>query len=241
MLEQPNVGIAAVSFQHLNDDNLIDIVLITVCSNGEGHTYKVGDVLFQNEKGLYRDWRLSDKLNRFSMNKSILFITLYVRDGYSTEFLYTATTETELLEHGFSVAEEQKQWIQFEKMGKLLLLPGTYRMAEYTVYMIYLVNAQGYIVWSFQPMGDYENLFEPKGILCSDIDGDGLKDIIIHASYSSENSDGEMVVSCDYSIYYQRTGGFYEDSDYKKGHPCSEEDTLGRIVEQARAYWGWKS
>ena len=36
------------------------------------------------------------------------------------------------------------------------LCPGTYRMAEYTVFMLYLVNEQGYIVWSFQPMGEYE-------------------------------------------------------------------------------------
>lgn len=103
--------------------------------------------------GFYRDWRLSDRINRFGMNKSIRFIVSFVTEGYSTEFLYTATTLDELEEQGLSIVSEQCYWRQFEKLGKLLVVPGTYRMAEYTVFMIYLVNEQGYIVWSFQPHG----------------------------------------------------------------------------------------
>ncbi len=53
-------------------------------------------MLFQNEHGFYRDWRLSDKINRFGMNKSIRFIESFLVDGYSTEFLYTASTLDEL-------------------------------------------------------------------------------------------------------------------------------------------------
>ena len=91
-MEQPTKGVAAVSFQDLNRDGLTDIILITECENEEGkyagRTYKTGDVLFQRDGGFYRDWRVSDKINRFSMNKSADFIASYVRDGNSTEILY---------------------------------------------------------------------------------------------------------------------------------------------------------
>ena len=240
--EQPNRGISAVSFQDLNGDGLTDIILITSCEKEAGageKPYKVGDVLFQDETGYYRDWRLSDRINRFGMNRSIRFIVSFVTEGYSTEFLYTATTLDELEEQGLSVVSEQCYWRQFEKLGKLLVVPGTYRMAEYTVFMIYLVNEQGYIVWSFQPMGDYENLYGLKGITCRDIDGDGMKDIVVLAAYSYDDRMGESVVESDYSVYYQRTGGFYADAEIKKQYRCGEEDTMDELVEKLRAFWGW--
>ena len=86
-LRQLNQGISAVSFQDLNGDDKMDILLITSCEKNDsaaGKAYKVGDVLFQNEHGFYRDWRLSDKINRFGMNKSIRFIESFLGDGYST-------------------------------------------------------------------------------------------------------------------------------------------------------------
>lgn len=243
MLKQPNRGIAAVSFQDVNGDDRIDIILITSCINETGtmagKTYKVGDVLFQNEQGFYRDWRLSDKINRFTMNKSIEFITAFVRDGYSTEFLYTAATLNELLENGFQIITEQCYWRKFEKLGKLQLVPGTYSMSDYQIFMIYLVNEQGYIVWSFQPMGDYDNLYALKGITCRDIDGDGLKDVAILARYSYEGSEGQLIIKSDYSIYYQRTSGFSVEIDYKNQYQCNDNDTLSELVERARSYWGW--
>lgn len=246
-LKQPNHGIAAVSFQDINEDGLTDIVLITSCINENGayagHPYKVGDILFQGRRGFYRDYRLSDRINRYSMNKSIRFITSFAKEGASTEFLYTATTEDELAEHGFQMIQEQAYWRDFEKLGKLLVAPGTYRMAEYTVFMVYLINEQGYIVWSFQPMEEYENLYALKGITCRDIDGDGLKDIVILGRYSYEDTKGESVVTSDYSIYYQRTSGFYEENseeDFKSKYRCGDNDTMEELVEKARAYWGWK-
>lgn len=244
-LKQLNKGIAAVSFQDANSDGLTDIILITFCANESGETagtkYKVGDVLFQNEQGFYRDWRVSDKINRFSMNKSIEFITAFVRDGYSTEFLYTANTLNELLDNGFDIITEQCYWRTFEKLGRLQLVPGTYKMSDYQIFMIYLVNEQGYIVWSFQPMGDFDNLYALKGITCRDIDGDNLKDVVILARYSYEGSGGELIVKSDYAIYYQRTSGFSLETDYNDIYQCNDNDTLGELVEKARAYWGWGS
>ena len=201
---------------------------------------QIGDVLFQNETGFYRDWRLSDKINRFGMNKSIRFIVSFLEDGYSTEFLYTAATLDELKEHGFKVVAEQSYWRKFEKLGNLLVVPGTYRMAEYTVFMVYLVNEQGYIVWSFQPMGDYENLYALKGVACRDIDGDGMKDLAVLARYSYEGKDGETIQENDYSIYYQKTGGFYQETEFKKQYQSKDDSTMEELVEKARAYWGWR-
>lgn len=242
-LRQPNTGIAAVSFQDLDGDGLKDIVLITSCvkeaGENAGGSYKVGDVLFQDEQGFYRDWRLSDKINRFSMNRNIEFITAFIRDGYSTEFLYTAATLEELLDKGFHAIPEQRYFRRFEKLGRLEVVPGTYSMAGYDVFMIYLVNEEGSIVWSFQPMGDYDNLYALKGINCRDIDGDGLKDVVVLARYSYEDEDAVSVVEGSYAIYYQRTGGFYEDTEFKKLYRCSEEDTVDALVKKARAFWGW--
>lgn len=242
-LKQPNEGMAAVAFQDVDQDGLTDIILITSCVNETGvyanQPYKVGDVLFQSEKGFYRDYRLSDKINRFSMNKSAEFITAFVRDGYSTEFLYTATTLDELQKKGFHIIAEQCYTRSFEKLGKLKVVPGTYRMANCDVFMIYLINKDGYIVWSFQPMEDYDNLYALKGINCRDIDGDSLKDIVVLARYSNEDQ-GELAIEADYSIYYQRTGGFYEETDYENMYQCNGNETMEELIREARTYWGWE-
>lgn len=246
-MKQPNKGIAAVSFQDLNGDELTDIVLITTCVNETGSyagkSYKVGDVLFQSKEqvGFYRDYRISDKINRFGMNRSVEYITAFVRDGYSTEFMYTAMTLDELQQDGLQIITEQYYSRTFGKLGKLFVVPGTYRISDYDVFMIYLVNEQGNIVSSLQPMGEYDNLYALKGINCRDIDGDGLKDIVVLARYSYEGEAGQLVVESDYSIYYQRTGGFSADKEFKQEYRCSDEETMEALVEKARAYWGWSS
>lgn len=242
-MKQSNTGISAVSFQDVDGDGLTDIVLIaTVSAAEEGNRdKKVGDVLFQKEQGFYRDWRVSDKINRYGMNKSIDFITAYVRDGKSTEFLYTAATLEELEEQGFLIISEQSYWRDFEKLGRLLVVPGKISIADYEIFMIYLVNEQGYIVWSFQPMGDYDNLYALRGINCRDIDGDGLKDLIVLARYSNEGEAGELLIESDYAVYYQRTGGFSEDREIKKEYQCLESDTMEKLVGQLRACWGWQA
>ena len=242
-MKQPTKGIAAVSFQDLNNDGLKDIVLITNCENntGEyaGQTYKVGDVLFQKDGSFYRDWRISDKINRFSMNKSIDFIAAYVRDGNSTEILYTATTLQELTDKGFQVIEEQCYYRRFEKQGLLQVVPGVIRIAEYDIFMIYLVNEQGYIVWSLQPMEDYDNLYALKGMTCRDMDGDGMKDLVVLGRYSYSGPEGELLIDVKCDIYYQRTDGFDVDTEFRNYYQCTEEDTVGGLVETIRGYWGW--
>ncbi|MEZ3463841.1 MAG: VCBS repeat-containing protein [Lachnospiraceae bacterium] len=242
-MRQPKQELVSVAFQDLNGDQLTDIILITSCEVGGDRKYRIGDVLFQDTEGLifYRDYRISDKINRFGMNQNTDSITAFVRDGYSTEFLYTAVTLQELLQNGFQIISEQCYTRTFGKLGKLQVVPGTYHIADYDVFMIYLVNEQDYILSALQPMGDYDNLYALKGINCRDIDGDGLKDIVVLAKYSYEDEDHQLAVRSDYSIYYQRTGGFSADTEIKKRYPCSEEDTMQVVVERARAYWGWKT
>lgn len=242
-LEQPTKELVSVAFRDLDMDGLTDIILITDCENSEGEyagkTYKVGDVLFQRDGSFYRDWRVSDKLNRFSMNKSADFITAYVRDGNSTEILYTATTLDELLENGFDVIEEQRYYRNFEKQGLLQQVPGILHMAEYDVFMIYLVNDQGYIVWSFQPMGDYDNLYALKGTRCTDLDGDGMKDLLVLGRYSYAGPQNELMVDSICRIYYQRTDGFAEDTEFAEIYQCTDKDTVSGLVTRIREYWGW--
>lgn len=242
-VRQPQQELVSVAFQDLNGDTLTDIILITSCEVGAGRKYRIGDVLFQDTEGLifYRDYRISDKINRFGMNQNTDSITAFVRDGYSTEFLYTAVTLKELLAHGFQIISEQCYTRTFGKLGKLQVVPGTYRIADYDVFMVYLVNEQDYILSALQPMGEYDNLYALKGINCRDIDGDGLKDIVVLAKYSYEDEEHQLAVKSDYSIYYQRTSGFSADTEIKKRYPCSEEDTMQDVVEKARTYWGWKT
>lgn len=242
-LRQPNTGIVSVSFQDVNRDGKKDIILISACENDTGdymgRPYKVGDVLFQSQGGFYRDWRISDKINRFSMNKSIRFITAYVRDGSSTEALYTASTLEELLKNGFQVFEEQSYYREFERQGRLLVAPGYIRMGDYSVFMIYLVNEQGNIVWSFQPMGDYDNIYALKGMACKDLDGDGMKDLLVLASYSYESPQEQLMVDTRCRIYYQRADGFEEDTAFEETYPCTDKDKVSDLVDRVRAYWGW--
>ncbi len=242
-MQQPKQEIASVAFQDLNGDLRTDIILITVCEGADGRRYKVGDVLLQraDQLSFYRDYRISDKLNRFGMNKNAKSITAFVRDGDSTEFLYTALTLKELRQHGFQIITEQSYTRTFGKLGKLQVVPGTYRIADYEVFLIYLVNEQDYIMSALLPMGEYDNLYALKGINCRDIDGDGLKDIIVLAKYSYEDEEHKLAVASDYSIYYQRTGGFSADTEIKSQYPCTDEDTMQTIVEKARAYWGWET
>lgn len=244
IMEQPTLDIASVSFQDVNYDGLTDIILLTKCRNeiGDyaGKIYKVGDVLFQGEKEFYRDWRISDKINRFSMNKNANCIISFVRDNCSAEFLYTATTLEELLENGFTVIEEQSYTRNFEKLGRLKTVPGIFRISEYDIFMIYLVDEQGDIVWSFQPMKDYDNLYALKGITGKDVDGDGMKDLVVLARYSKEDTEGNLVIESDCSIYYQRTGAFDIDKEFQNYYTCTEEDTLEALVTKIREYWGWK-
>ena len=242
-MKQPTRDLAAVSFQDVNRDGLTDIILITECINDvgdyAGKAYKVGDVLFQREGSFYRDWRISDKVNRFSMNKSISCIVSYVRDGNSTEVLYTATTLDDLLKHNFRVVEEQNYYRTFEKQGRLQVVPGIIRIAEYDIFMIYLVNEQGYIVWSFQPMGEYDNLYALKGMACRDLDGDGMRDILVLGRYSYAGSNGELLTDTRCSIYYQRTDGFDVDTEFEETYQCTEDDTVEGLTQIIREYWGW--
>jgi len=246
-MKQPTRNIAAIVFQDLNGDGRTDIVLLTTCVNVSGDyagkPYRVGDVLFQygDRTGFYRDYRITDKINRFGMNKNTELITAFVRDGHSTEFLYTAQTLEELLDQGLDIITEQCHTRTFGKLGRLQVVPGVYHVASFDIFMIYLVNEQGDIMSSLQPMGNYDNLYALKGINCKDIDGDGLKDIVILARYSYENDEGEIIVDVDYSIYYQRTNGFSPDTNIKKRYRCGDNDTMEMLVQRARAYWGWKS
>ena len=113
-MEQPTTDLAAVSFQDADSDGLTDIILITKCVNdtGEyaGKTYKTGDVLFQRNGGFYRDYRISSKINCFSMNKSANCIVSFVRDGNSMEFLYTATTLDSRSLKNSAITEPLKNW-----------------------------------------------------------------------------------------------------------------------------------
>lgn len=251
-LEQPIYDMVSAAFQDLNGDGLTDIILIAGCEEnadeGTVRKYKVGEVLFRqansspggNEVLFYRDWRINDKLNRFSMNQSAKSIRSFVRDGRSTEFLYTASTMEELTAGGFKPIKEQVYERNYEKLGTLKIFPGIFSHGDYDIFMIYMINEQGDIVWSFQPMGDYDNLYALKGMSAADLDGDGMKDLLVAARYSKEGDDGELIIENRFSIYYQRTVGFEQDVDFEKEYGYKDDMTVNGLVSDIRAYWGWR-
>lgn len=252
-LTQPVTDMVSVAFMDVNADERMDIILIAGCVNETGDyagkQYKIGEVLFQDADTdlsaeapfFYRDWRINDKINRFGMNKSAKCILSFVRDGCSTEFLYTATTEEELLVNGFRVYEEQSYWRDYEKLGRLKVLPGVFSIADYDIFMVYMINEQGNIVWSFQPMGDMDNLYSLKGMSGKDMDGDGMKDLVIWAQYSKEGEPGELLVENHCAIYYQRTGGFDTDTDFVNSYQFTGQENMEELLKQIRAYWGWSA
>lgn len=244
-MKQNTEEVAAVSFVDLNNDMKKDVIVITKCKNDSGEyadkSYKIGDVLFQGEQCFYRDYRISQTINRFGMNKSAKCVVSYVRDNISTEFLYTATTKEELLDNGFKIEEEQCYYREFEKLGRLQVVPGSFKMGDYNIFMIYLIDTEGNIVWSFQPMGDYDNLYALRGISGKDVDGDGMKDIVVLAKYSYESPEGEWEIATACAVYYQRTGGFDVDTEFVEQFICPEGLTMEALVNEIRAFWGWET
>jgi len=240
---QINRNVLSISFGDLNGDNLDDIMVICACQNDSGlyvgKTYQVADVLFQNQAGFYRDPRVSDKLNRFDMNKTDQAVIAFVRDGISTEFLFTAPTLDTLLAKGFQPITLQRFTEHFEKFGVVEVVPGFFDMAGQNYLMLYLIDQKGSILWNFQPMHDYVNFYAIDAISFRDIDGDGNKDLTLIARYVTYNPSGIAVIKKDYNIYYQRAGYFLEDTRFKQTYAGRETDNLDVIDNKARQYWGW--
>ena len=238
-LKQPNIEILATKIQDLNGNGLDDIIIISACKNesgpNAGKPYNIGEVLFQSETGLYRDWRLSDRINRFSMNTDFDMVRAFVRDGMSSEYLYSAQTLGQLEENGFQIIRDRN--VFFEKWGELRVVSGVCKITRHNILMVYLLDSDGRMVWNFQPMGNYTNFNWIMGTSFEDIDGDGLTDAAFLIRYDVLTEAGETVTVQDYSIYYQRTGYFYEDDAFKAAYQCGWEDTLPDIVERARVFY----
>ncbi|MCL1874263.1 MAG: VCBS repeat-containing protein [Clostridiales bacterium] len=240
---QTNRDLVCLSFTDLNGDGLDDIIIISACRNQFGiyadKTYQVADVLFQSEEGFYRDPRISDKLNRFDMNKTLDAIVAFVRDGVSMEFLFTAKDLAELYAHGFRPISNQCFTEHFEKFGVVEIISGFFNLAGQNYLMIYITDTAGKILWNFQPMHYYVNFYAISSISFRDIDGDGNKDILLIGHYVTYDEDGLVIIKRDYDIYYQRAGYFLEDTQFKQSYSCGEDDDIGVITSKARQYWGW--
>ncbi len=84
-----------------------------------------------------------------------------------------------------------------------------------------------------------DNLYALKGMVCRDVDGDGMKDVVVLARYSYAGPEGEQLIDTKCDIYYQRTDGFQAEENFGEIYQCTEEDTMEELVEIIREYWGW--
>ncbi len=239
-INQPNIAIAAIAIRDINDDGLQDILIVSRCY-ADGIKFKIGDILFQGDDGFYRDWRISDKINRFSMNKDLDMMTAFVRDKQSAEFLYSASTLQELTNSGFVPLADQTFYADFEKFGTVRVVPGIYTMGGHHIFIIYLVNSDGSIIWNFQCMRNYDNFSTMTGISFKDVDGDGWSDLSVLAKYKFLGDDNQTYSATDFSIYYQRNGYFFEDKDFHDSFfkELTGKEVMDDIVQAARRYWGW--
>lgn len=239
-LYQPNTDIIAISVRDINEDGLPDLLLLSRCLH-DGKKFKIGDIVYQGQDTFYRDWRVSDNINRFSMNKDIEMMAAFAHDGQSTEFLYRATTLDELTDGGFVLLKDQIFNAEFEKFGTVRVIPGEYRMSVQYIFILYLVNSDGQIVWNFQGMRDYDNFGWMSGISFKDVDGDGWADLSILANYKSFDENNKTYDAIDFSIYYQRDGYFFEDQDFHEVFlpELTGTEVMDDIVQAARKYWGW--
>lgn len=241
-LNQPNIAIAAIDARDVNHDGLMDILLITSCLS-DGVKFKIGDILFQNANsdGFYRDWRVSDKINRFSMNKDIDMLDAFAGGGQSSEFLYSAATMDELVEGDFKPLKYQTFDADFEKFGTVQVVPGTYKMGSHYIFILYLVDGEGRVLWNFQAMRGYDNFSQMLGISFKDVDGDGWADLSVLAEYKNLDDKNDSYSVNDFLIYYQRDGYFFEDADFHNAFvgELKGSETMDDIVQAARKYWGW--
>ncbi len=241
-LYQPNIAIAAIGTRDVNHDGLLDILLIARCLYGDVK-FKIGDILYQNadSDGFYRDWRVSDKINRFSMNKDINMMTIFAEGEHSSEFLYSATTMVELLEGGFQPLKYQTFYTNYEKFGMVKVVPGTYIMGNHYIFILYLMDKEGRLLWNFQAMRDYDNFSQMTGISFKDVDGDGWADLSVLTNYMNLDDNNDTYAVTDFSIYYQRDGFFFEDTDFHNTNvgKLTGNETMDDIVQAARKYWGW--
>lgn len=239
-LYQPNIDVVAISVRDINKDGLPDLLLLSRCFNDD-KKFKIGDIVYQGQDTFYRDWRVSDKINRFSMNKDIEMMVAFAHDGQSTEFLYSAATLEELIEGGFELLTDQIFNAEFEKFGTVRVITGEYRMSVHYIFILYLVNSDGQVVWNFQGMRDYDNFGWMSGISFKDVDGDGWADLSILANYKSFDDNNETYDATDFSIYYQRDGYFFEDQDFHEAFlpELTGTEVMDDIVQAARKYWGW--
>jgi hypothetical protein len=241
-LYQPNIAIAAIDKRDVNYDGLSDILLITQCVY-DGVKFKIGDILFQNadSDGFYRDWRISDKINRFNMNKDMDMMATFAGGGQSSEFLYSAKTMEELLKGGFKPLKYQTFDANFEKFGTVQVVPGTYKMGNHYIFILYLVDGEGRVLWNFQAMRGYDNFSQMPGISFKDVDGDGWADLSVLVDYVNLDDNNEAYAVTDFSIYYQRDGYFFEDTEFHNAYvgKLTGRETMDDVVQAARKYWGW--
>lgn len=241
-LSQPNIAIAAIATRDVNHDGLMDILLITRCLY-DGKKFKIGDILFQNSNsdGFYRDWRISDKINRFSMNKDSDMMAAFAGGEQSSEFLYRAATMDELVEGGFKPLAYQIFNADFEKFGTVQVVPGTYQMGSHYIFILYLVDGEGRVLWNFQAMRGYDSFSQMPGISFKDVDGDGWADLSVLAEFKNLDDNNKSYTVTDFSIYYQRDGYFFEDTDFHDAfvNKLTGRETMDDVVQAARKYWGW--
>ena len=145
------------------------------------------------------------------------------------------------MEGNFKPLEYQTFDADFEKFGSVQVVPGTYEMGSHYIFILYLVDGEGRVLWNFQAMRNYDNFSQMPGISFKDVDGDGWADLSVLADYKNLDDNNDSYAVTDFSIYYQRDGYFFEDTDFHNAFvgKLTGSETMDDVVQAARKYWGW--
>lgn len=231
----PFSKISAVSFKDVDKDGLKDILIISECKTeflySEDIVFKIADVLFQNSETFNYNYEITEELNRYDMNKNIAAILSYFNENKTKKLLYTSETLDKLEENGLKVIQDQSFWTDFESLGKIKVVTGTYNMGGLNHLYIYIVSPEGNIIDSFNPMVYHDNFKKLKGITFKDINGDNLKDIVVLAEYSNIK-DSSKFASCN--IYIQNERYFDSDRYLERDLYIKDSDNLNDAVDTAR-------
>lgn len=142
-------------------------------------------------------------------------------------------TLTDLKSGGLQVIDKQCFTVKLENFGTMKFISGLKREHSNDTAVFYLLDTNNNVVYSFPDFyGNSQGTFKTiNAISFSDVNNDGLKDIIIVSNYSKNGS--QITIS---SIYFQHGTSFANNKDFDtKLNKSSSNKDVNSIIKFAKS------